>query len=117
MAELTTAEKDLMWNNMDKHLAYLEGTSEDGVSHADSLHYVAEMLNGWNYIGERDTTKYTAVLTNTTRLDKEAQEVSNQEAKQYLASTDWQLLRELDGGVAMTAEIKQLRADARAKVV
>jgi|APSaa5957512535_1039671.scaffolds.fasta_scaffold308649_2 hypothetical protein len=48
---------------------------------------------------------------------KAAQDKINAEAKQYLASTDWELLRELDGGVAMTAEVKQLRADARARVI
>ena len=41
----------------------------------------------------------------------------NQEALAYLASTDWQVLREMDGGTVMGAEVKQLRADARARVV
>jgi hypothetical protein len=47
----------------------------------------------------------------------DAQDVINQEARDYLASTDWMLSRELDGGVAMTAEVKQLRAEARARVI
>ena len=41
---------------------------------------------------------------------------TNKEAREYLASTDWFLLRELDGGVAMTSEVKQLRVDARASI-
>ena len=113
----TQTEKDSMWNLMDKHLAYLNGTSEDGVSYAERINLIKEMLNNWNYISERDTTKYTAVLTNTTRLDKEAQEVSNQEARDYLASTDWMSIRESDGGTPMPQEIKQLRINARVLVI
>jgi len=41
----------------------------------------------------------------------------NQEALAYLGSTDWMLLRELDGGTVMDAEVKQLRADARLRIV
>ena len=41
---------------------------------------------------------------------------ANAEARAYLKSTDWFLLRELDGGVAMTSEVKQLRVDARASI-
>ena len=41
----------------------------------------------------------------------------NTEARQYLASTDWLLMRELDGGLAMSTETKQLRAEARARVI
>ena len=50
-------------------------------------------------------------------LDQQAQEVINQEALAYLSSTDWMLLRELDGGIAMTAKVKDLRAEARLSVV
>jgi|APSaa5957512535_1039671.scaffolds.fasta_scaffold39308_3 hypothetical protein len=58
-------------------------------------------------------------LNNAIKIEevKEVQEVANQEARQYLASTDWFLLRELDGGTTMTAEMKQLRAAARTKVI
>lgn len=48
---------------------------------------------------------------------QQAQDKTNQEARDYLASTDWLLLRELDGGLAMTAATKKLRADARARVI
>jgi len=46
-----------------------------------------------------------------------AQEAINAEALAYLASTDWLVIREVDAGVACPAEIKTLRAEARAKVV
>jgi|694.fasta_scaffold02291_13 hypothetical protein len=46
-----------------------------------------------------------------------AQEAINAEALAYLASTDWLIIREVDAGVPCPAEIKTLRAEARAKVV
>jgi hypothetical protein len=58
------------------------------------------------------------IATEMARLEAELPQLKiNQEARDYLASTDWLLLRELDGGIAMTAEVKQLRADARASVI
>ena len=45
------------------------------------------------------------------------QERINREALEYLASTDWLIIRELDAGVACPAEIKQARAEARARIV
>lgn len=45
------------------------------------------------------------------------QEHINREALEYLASTDWLIIREIDAGVACPAEIKQARAEARARVV
>ena len=72
-----------------------------------------EVVIGFTY----DGTVFTPHATHQAEVDKAAQDKINAEARAYLADTDWKLLRELDGGVAMTAEIKQLRADARAKVV
>jgi hypothetical protein len=46
-----------------------------------------------------------------------AQEAINAEARAYLASTDWMSLRASEGGSPMSQEIKQLRADARARVI
>ena len=51
------------------------------------------------------------------KTSEDLQIESNEDARQYLASTDWLLIRELDGGAAMTAEIKQLRVDARLSVI
>jgi hypothetical protein len=45
------------------------------------------------------------------------QEKINQEALELLASTDWLIIRELDAGIACPAEVKQARAEARAKIV
>ena len=45
------------------------------------------------------------------------QEKINAEALAYLASTDWMIVREVETQVPCPAEIKQLRAEARLKVV
>lgn len=45
------------------------------------------------------------------------QEKINQEALDYLASTDWLIIREVDSGIACSAEIKQLRQAARDSII
>jgi disulfide oxidoreductase YuzD len=45
------------------------------------------------------------------------QEKINAEALAYLASTDWMIVREIETQVACPSDIKQLRAEARLKVV
>jgi hypothetical protein len=49
-------------------------------------------------------------------IDANAQNKINGEALVYLKSTDWLLLRELDGGTTMPSNIKQLRVEARASI-
>ena len=44
------------------------------------------------------------------------QESVNKEARDYLASTDWYLVRELETGVPTPQEIKDARQEARLKV-
>src|ERR1043165_2035166 len=41
----------------------------------------------------------------------------NKEAEEYLASTDWYILRELDSGVPCPEEIRKARQAAREKIV
>lgn len=45
------------------------------------------------------------------------QERIDAESLKFLADTDWYILRELDSGVSCPVEIKQARAEARAKIV
>ena len=45
------------------------------------------------------------------------QDIINAEALAYLASTDWLIIREVDAGVPCPADIKQLRAEARIRIV
>ena len=59
--------------------------------------------------------EYTAEIEDiTAQLE---QERVNREALEYLASTDWLIIREIDAGVACPAEIKEARAEARARIV
>jgi hypothetical protein len=59
--------------------------------------------------------KYTVEIEDITA--QVAQDAINAEALAYLASTDWLIIREVDAGVPCPADIKTLRAEARAKVV
>jgi len=115
--ELTQAEKDSLWDEMDAHTAYLKGESENGLSYDDSIFFITQMLNHWSYIGERNVTAYQAVLSDTTRKDLEAQAVINKTNRDYLASTDWYVLRKSDAGTAIPSDIVTKRAEARAAVV
>lgn len=51
------------------------------------------------------------------QAEREAQERINREAREYLAETDWYVVRELDTGVAMPDEVRQKRAEARKSVM
>jgi hypothetical protein len=48
---------------------------------------------------------------------KSSQAAINAEALKYLADTDYMLLRELDGGTVMSAEVKIARAAARTRII
>ena len=47
----------------------------------------------------------------------EAQAVVNATARAYLASTDWMVIREVEGGTACPSDVKAARAAARLQVV
>ena len=114
---LTQEEQDIHWNQMDRHTAYLKGENESCTSYDDSIYYITKMLAEWNYIGERDVTKYQAVLSDTTRKDLETQAAVNKTNREYLASTDWYIIRKSDTGVAIPADILTKRAEARVAVI
>lgn len=44
-------------------------------------------------------------------------EIDSKDAKDYLKSTDWYIIREMDSGVVCPEEIKNARAAARLKVI
>jgi hypothetical protein len=41
----------------------------------------------------------------------------NREALEYLASTDWLIIRELDAGIPCPADVKEARSEARSRIV
>lgn len=47
---------------------------------------------------------------------QQAKDAANQEAKAYLASTDWYVMRKFDSGEPMPEDVRDARAEARAKV-
>jgi hypothetical protein len=48
---------------------------------------------------------------------KNTQAAINDEARKYLADTDYLVIREIDSGVVCPVEVKQLRAAARLKII
>ena len=58
-------------------------------------------------------------ITSEEKSAHELQQVKdavNQEAKAYLASTDWYVMRKFDSGEPMPEDVRDARAEARAKV-
>jgi len=86
-----------------------------------------------NYLVDTNTTKCYHVdnlevqewlKTNTpepiytqAELDKHTQDKINQEARQYLADTDWYIIRLQENGIAIPQAVLDLRATARTKVI
>ncbi len=68
--------------------------------------------------------KPVATLDQVKKTQKEALEASikdqvktNGEAEEFLASTDWLVIREIETGIPCPAEVKQARAEARSRIV
>ena len=65
-----------------------------------------------------DAVTWTKVKADMDKQDAFAsQKKINEEARAYLASTDWMSVREAEGGTAMPSDVKTKRAAERAKVV
>lgn len=71
--------------------------------------------------GQEIQAEYIKPKTHTKEIedmgDIEAQRKINEESQAYLDSTDWYILREVDSGVPCPQEIKEARAEARAKII
>jgi len=59
--------------------------------------------------------EYTIEVIDVTAQVNQAKQ--NEEALNYLADTDWYIIREMDSGVQCPADIKQARNEARARIV
>ena len=75
--------------------------------------------NGIAIFGSKpDAVTWTKVKADMDKQDAFAsQKKINEEARAYLASTDWMAVREAEGGTAMPSDVKTKRAAERAKVV
>lgn len=63
--------------------------------------------------GELET--YTVEIEDVTQQLE--QDRINRESQEYLGATDWMIIRELDSGIPCPVEVKQARAEARARIV
>lgn len=59
--------------------------------------------------------EYTCEMVDAT--NQVNQNKINQESLKYLLDTDWYIVREYDAGIPCPPEVKQLRAEARSKIV
>ena len=64
-----------------------------------------------NYKGDEYTTEIVDIT------QEYNQQKTNEESLKYLTDTDWYIIREYDTGIICPIEIKQLRAEARLKIV
>lgn len=53
---------------------------------------------------------------NPPKTAEQLQAEINAEAKAYLASTDWYVVRQAETGIAVPADVVEARAEARAKI-
>lgn len=82
--------------------------------HFDSL----EVAEGWVSTHEAMGSfgeNYEVVVEDITQ--KITQEKINAEALEYLANTDWMIIRELDCGIPCSADIKNARQAARDRIL
>ena len=59
--------------------------------------------------------QYTVEITDVTA--QVAQQQINRDAEEYLTSTDWYIIREVDSGVSCPSDIRSLREQARQRIV
>lgn len=88
----------------------VSGFMPPGATLAPEGDYVSNDLSIVDGVIVVDNVKKTA------RLAYEAQENINVQAKQYLASTDWYIIRHQETGASIPQEILDARAAARASV-
>lgn len=82
----------------EEHAALLEGQSQGKLIQADE--------NGYPILAEPPAP-----------TEEEVQAVKNQEARAYLASTDWYVIRNQETGVAIPEEIAIKRQEARERII
>lgn len=76
---------------------------------------IQEALPETSHTEYKLAAEYTIEIEDITIQIQTKQE--SEQARKYLADTDWYILREMDSGVVCPQEIKDLRAAARLKVI
>jgi len=96
---------------------YLKDKKELRDFENDSLNVVDNQIMEWSFSNIPQPTMEELEALQESVQAKLDQDAINKEALEYLASTDWMIIRELDSGIACPADVKAARAEARAKVV
>lgn len=111
-AKFETEEKALEWFNKEKQ--------NGSFGKNESVEVIPQVLDENNVeISPAQEIIHPAEYTHEIvdiSLEIQQQQI-NAEALEYLASTDWMIVRELETGVQCPVEIKQLRQAARARIV
>jgi len=95
-------------------MAFIKITDENGIDHFVNEEFI-DKATGKVAVPEIDTTGRAAVFS----LEQQqlfAQIQTNQSAREYLATTDWYVIRKLETGTDIPADVSQKRAEARASV-
>jgi hypothetical protein len=104
------------WGLPERWVLHKDESMAEAYDEADVLEEeMRDTLDGVAQKWVKLKAEYTVEIEDITA--QVAQEAINAEALAYLASTDWLIIREVDAGVPCPADIKTLRAEARAKVV
>ncbi len=99
------------WGKPDRWLSFT-GEPEAGYTDTREVEASIETQNRTEYFYPCEYS-----INQTDIAAQVAQEQLNRESEEYLKSTDWYILREMDSGVLCPQEIKTARAAARASIV
>lgn len=117
----TRAELDawLEKEKIKKSFGKIAGIYQESQLRQDELVGAVEIIPGENEIHSEKIyqiqDQFTYEITDIT--SQVEQEKINQESLEYLKSTDYLIIRELDNGTPCPVEIKQLREQARQRIV
>lgn len=97
------------WGKLDR---WVTADEEDITGHTDSEEVDVFGITVTRYFMPKVYTIEQSDITELFNINAESTE-----AKAYLASTDWYIIREFDSGAPCPQEIKDARALARSKVI
>ena len=103
--------------NPDGSIQYLPEVDADGKSVLDSEGKVVLSANPRQELVHKLRVLSSEIPTHTAAIAALNQVQINNEARTYLASTDWMILREADSGILCPVEIKAARAAARLRII
>jgi hypothetical protein len=95
-------------------MAFIKITDENGIEHFVNDAFI-DKTTGKIEIPETDKTSKTADLSDD-QQKMFVQIQTNQSAREYLANTDWYVIRKLETGKEIPTDISQKRIQARANI-